>query len=228
MTDVERSAPTTPHGRADGPAPVLRRAAARAPLLDADRTHGRWPWLAAVAAPVATAALLSRPGALRADHRWALWSAPVALLWHQTEEWFLPGGFLPWMNRAVIGSDDDEFPITRRDGLLINVAVGWGLTAGAAAGGMRTPALGAAALSVDVANGLMHVGLALRDRRWNPGAATSALLFLPLGVAGLAAIARDPRGGRRPLAVGVAVGALSGAGTFVGMRAKLARRRRRG
>jgi hypothetical protein len=216
MTDVESSSSASRRPRA-----------ARGPLLDADRTHGRWPWLAAAAAPVATAALLSRRGELRADHRWALWSAPVALLWHQTEEWFLPGGFLPWMNREVIGSPDDEFPITRRDGLVINVAIGWGVTAGAAAGGMRTPALGAAALSVDVANGLLHVGFALRDRRWNPGAATSALLFLPLGVGGLVAIARDPRGGRRPVAVGLAVGALSGVGTFVGMRAKLARRRRR-
>ncbi|MBB4660894.1 hypothetical protein BDZ31_000467 [Conexibacter arvalis] len=193
-------------------------------LLDVDRTHGRWPWLAAAAAPLATAALAGRRGELGVDHRWALWSAPVALLWHQTEEWFLPGGFLPWFNREVIGSGADEFPITRRDGLVINVAIGWGLTGAAAVGGMRTPTVGAAALAVDVANGLMHVGLALRDRRWNPGAASSALLFLPLGVGGLAAIARDPRGGARPVAVGLAVGAASAVGTFAAMRARLARR----
>lgn len=195
--------------------------------LPADRTHGRWPYLAAAAAPVATAVVVARRDQLGEDVRWALWTAPAALLWHQTEEWFWPGGFLPWFNREVLGSDADEFPITRRGGLVINVAIGWGVTAAAARGGMRTPALGASALAVNVANGAMHVALAARRRRWNPGTVSSATLFLPLGVAGLVAIARDPRGGARSLAIGLAVGAASGAGTFAGMRARLARSRRR-
>jgi hypothetical protein len=180
-----------------------------------------------VAAPDATAVLVARREQLGDDVRWALWTAPAALLWHQTEEWFWPGGFLPWFNRQVIGSSEDEFPITRRGGLVINVGLGWGLTAAAARGGMRTPALGASALAVNVANGAMHVALATRARRWNPGAATSATLFLPLGVAGLVAIARDERGGVRPVAIGLAVGAASGAATFAGMRARLARSKRR-
>ena len=191
--------------------------------LDVDRTHGRWPWLAGAAAPAATALLAARRQSLGEDLRWALWSAPAALLWHQTEEWLWPGGFLPWMNREVIGSGADEFPITRRGGLVINVAIGWTLAGATAARGMRSPALGASALAVNVANGAMHVGLAARRRCWNPGAVTSATLFLPLGVAGLAAIARDPRGGARPVAIGLAVGAASGLGTFAGMRARLRR-----
>lgn len=188
-----------------------------------DRTHGRWPWLAAAAAPASTVALVAVRDRLGEDVRWALWTAPAALLWHQTEEWFWPGGFLPWFNREVIGSEQDEFPITRRGGLVINVAIGWGVTAAAARGGMRTPALGASALAVNVANGAMHVALAARRRERNPGAVSSALLFLPLGVAGLAAIARDPRGGARPVAIGLAVGAASGVGTFAAMRLRLAR-----
>ncbi|ADB48600.1 HXXEE domain-containing protein [Conexibacter woesei] len=189
----------------------------------ADRTHGRWPWLAAAAAPASTVALIAVRDRLGEDVRWALWTAPAALLWHQTEEWFWPGGFLPWFNREVIGSEQDEFPITRGGGLVINVAIGWGVTAAAARGGMRTPALGASALAVNVANGAMHVALAVRRRERNPGAVTSALLFLPLGVAGLAAIARDPRGGTRPVVIGLAVGAASGVGTFAAMRRRLAR-----
>lgn len=192
-----------------------------------DRTHGRWPYAAAAAAPLATAVLAARRGELRDDVRWALWSAPVALLWHQTEEWYRPGGFLPWFNREVLGADEDEFPIDRRAGFVINCAIGWGLTGAAAAGGMRTPAVGAAALGVDLANGLMHVGLAARARRPNPGTVTSALLFVPLGAAGLAAIGRHPQGGARPVAIGLAVGAASGLGTFAGMKARLAARRRR-
>lgn len=191
-----------------------------------DRTHGRWPWLAGAAAPAATALLIARRGQLGDDLRWATWTAPAALFWHQTEEWLWPGGFLPWMNREVIGAAEDEFPITRRDGLVINVAIGWTLAGATAARGMDAPALAASALAVNVANGAMHVGLAARRRRWNPGTVSSATLFLPLGIAGLVAIARDPRGGRRALRVGLAVGAASGIGTMAGMRARLRRARR--
>jgi hypothetical protein len=197
-------------------------------MPDFDRTHGRWPWLAGAAAPTATALLLARRSSLGEDLRWATATAPAALFWHQTEEWLWPGGFLPWMNRSVIGSAQDEFPITRLDGLAINVAIGWTLAGATAVRGIDAPALAASALAVNVANGAMHVGLAVRRRRWNPGTVTSATLFLPLGVAGLAALARDPRGGRRPLAIGLAVGAASGIGTMAGMRARLRRARRGG
>lgn len=194
--------------------------------LPADRTHGRWPYLAAAGAPLATAVVIARRDQLGDDVRWALWTAPAALLWHQTEEWFCPGGFLPWFNREVLGGDADEFPITRAGGLVINVVVGWGLMGAAAQRGMRAPTLAAAALAFNAANGAMHVTLAARRRRWNPGAVSSATLFLPLGVGGLAAIARDPRGGARPVAAGVAFGLASGVGLMAGMRARLARSRR--
>ena len=57
-------------------------------------THGRWPLVAAAALLPVTAAAVARP-ALR---------PLAALLWHQTEEWVCPGGFLPWINREVLGS----------------------------------------------------------------------------------------------------------------------------
>jgi hypothetical protein len=192
--------------------------------LPTDRTHGRWPYLAAAAAPIATAVVVARRDQLGEDLRWALWTMPPALLWHQTEEWFWPGGFLPWFNEEVLGSDDAEFPITRSGALVITCVVGWGLMGAAAHGGMRRPSLAASALAFNAANGAMHVTMAARARRWNPGAATSAALFLPLGIAGLVAIARDPRGGARPVAIGVAVGIASGVGLLRGMRARLARR----
>ncbi|HEX5145641.1 MAG TPA: hypothetical protein VFV85_01355, partial [Conexibacter sp.] len=63
-----------------------------------DRTHGHWPWLAAASAPPATALALARREWLAQELRWTLWLPLPALLWHQTEEWVWPGGFLPWMN----------------------------------------------------------------------------------------------------------------------------------
>lgn len=193
-----------------------------------DRTHGRWPWLAAAAAVPATAVLVARREQLAGDDgavRWLLWATLPAFFWHQTEEWVWPGGFLPWFNREVVGSDDDEFPITREGGLVINVGVGWGLAVASGALGMRAPALGATVLASDLANAGMHLGLAARRRSYNPGTLTSALVFVPLGVAGLAAIARHPRGGLKPTAAGLLGGALMGVGTITRMKRRLAKRR---
>jgi hypothetical protein len=193
-----------------------------------DRTHGRWPWLAASAAVPATAALVARRERLAGEDGaagWLLWATLPAFFWHQTEEWVWPGGFLPWFNREVVGSGEDEFPITRASGLAINVGMGWGLAVASGALGMRAPALGATVLASDLANAAMHLGLAARRRRYNPGTLTSALIFVPLGVAGLAAIARHPRGGAAPTAAGIAGGALMAVATMARMRRRLARRR---
>lgn len=191
----------------------------------ADRTHGRWPWLAAAAAPAATALALARRGWLADELRWTLWLPLPVLLWHQTEEWVWPGGFLPWMNREVIGAGEDEFPIDRRAGLLINGGVGWALSGAAIAAGVRRPATGATVLSMLVGNAAMHLGIAARRRRWNPGAATSAVALAPLGVAGLRALARDERAPSRQVAAGALAGVAGSVGMMGAMRLRLRRRR---
>lgn len=193
-----------------------------------ERTHGRWPWLAATAALPATAVLVARRDEIAGEDgavRWLIWATLPAFFWHQTEEWVWPGGFLPWFNREVTGSGEDEYPITRADGLAINTGFGWGLAVAAGTLGMHSPALAATVFASDVANAGMHLGKALGSRRYNPGTATSALVFVPLGVAGLAAIARHPRGGARPVAVGVAAGVGSGVGLLATMKRRVAKRR---
>jgi Protein of unknown function with HXXEE motif len=188
-----------------------------------DRTHGRWPWIAAAAAGPATAAALARRAWLAEELRWTLWAPLPVLLWHQTEEWVWPGGFLSWFNREVIGSDEDEFPIDRRAGLLINTGVGWALNGAAIAAGVRRPAVGASVLSLLVGNAAMHLAIAARTRRWNPGAATSAVALLPLGVAGLRALARDARAPTAQVAAGAAAGIAGSIGMMAAMRGRLKR-----
>ncbi|MDQ3875610.1 MAG: hypothetical protein M3322_08725, partial [Actinomycetota bacterium] len=62
--------------------------------LSKRETHERWPWLAAAAALPSSVALLARLS--RGDDlRWEFWAPLPALFWHQTEEWVVPGGFLP-------------------------------------------------------------------------------------------------------------------------------------
>jgi len=177
-----------------------------------DDTHGRWPWLAAGAAGPVTALAVRHPA-----------GRPLAaLLLHQTEEWFWPGGFLPRFNRQVLGSTEDEEPIDRRLGLFINVAFGWGLSAAAAAG-PRAAAPAALLYVSHLGNAALHVGWSLRARRYEPGLVTGLATLTPAAVVGLRALWTDPAASRRS----VVAGAVAGAAFSVALPALLKRRLRR-
>jgi hypothetical protein len=163
--------------------------------------HGRWPLAAAVgAAPVAIASV--REPKLR----------PLAvLLAHQTEEWVWPGGFLPWINREVLGGLDDELPLDRRAGLIINVGFGWVLSL-SILGGPRFAAPQAMLYASHVGNAGLHLGWAIGHRRYDPGLITGALGLLPVAVIGLKGLINDPEVDRRRLGAGIAAGAVFAAG----------------
>jgi uncharacterized protein with HXXEE motif len=158
-------------------------------------THGRWPLVAAAAVAPVTVAAVRRPE-LR---------PLAALLLHQTEEWVWPGGFLPWMNREVLGSDEDEFPLDRRLGLVINVGLGWGASLGTMAGpGAAAPS---ALLYVShLGNVVLHAQWAVRHRRYDPGLLTALGTLAPTAVVGLRALGADRRVSRVALATGAAAG----------------------
>jgi hypothetical protein len=192
-------------------------------LFDPSRTHGHWPWAAAALAPLATALAWREREQLTADDAWVFWLPVPALLWHQTEEWFAPGGFLPWFNREVLGSDEDEFPISRTLGLGINVGLGWGGALAAGLAGPRAPGLAAWMHAMNLGNVAVHAGAAARERRWNPGLATAAGLFAPLGIVALERLALRRPGG---VALGVVAGAAMSAGAFLGLRRRVSVRSR--
>jgi Protein of unknown function with HXXEE motif len=158
-------------------------------------THGRWPLLAAAGAPAVSVLATRRPAL-------APWAA---LLWHQTEEWVWPGGFLPWMNREVLGSDADEFPLDRRLGFVINVVFGWGSSLAAAAG-PRGAAPAALLYTSNLGNVVLHLSWSARHRRYDPGLVTAIGTLLPTGLAGLNALWSDDEVARRDLSVGIVGG----------------------
>jgi hypothetical protein len=180
--------------------------------------HGRWPLAAAAAAPPVTAVMLARREDFVAGGAWMSWLPLPALLWHQAEEWVRPGGFLPWFNREVMDSGEDEFPITRRDGLLINAGLGWGLAL--ATGLSRSPALASCQLAMDLANAGLHGSQLVLRRRYNPGSVTALVMFVPLGIAGLRRLLR--REPRREVLAGAAAGLVASAGLMVAMRRRAA------
>lgn len=181
---------------------LARRAPERSTIGDmALDTHGRWP-LAGAIGLVPVTAMASRRPELR----------PLsALLWHQTEEWVWPGAFLPWINREVLGSDQDEFPIDRRTGFFINVAFGWGLSVAAMAGA-RAAAPAAILYVSHLGNAVLHTSWAIRNRRYDPGSVTAIVALSPVAITGLRRLASDPATSRRELYGGIAGGAVLSAG----------------
>ncbi len=175
-------------------------------------THGRWPLIGTAALVPVTAASISNP-----DLR-----PLAALLAHQTEEWVWPGGFLPWINREVLESGEDEFPLDRRFGLAINVGFGWLLSLTVLAG----PAVAAPQAMLytsHLGNAGLHIGWAIRNRRYDPGLVTGALALLPVGLSGLRRLIRDPAA--RPSEIGA--GVLAGVAFAAGMAPFFKRRLKR-
>ncbi len=160
-------------------------------------TYGRWPWAAAATAGPAWALAAAGRQALSKDGGWVAGLALPILVSHQTEEWVWPGGFLPFCNEQLLGSDRPNWPLTERDAFHVNVSVGWSTAIVGALLWRRTPALAAGVLWIEAANAAMHVGMAARLRRYNPGVATAALLMAPHAIAGACQIARSGRMSRR-------------------------------
>lgn len=85
-----------------------------------------------------------------------------------------------------------------------------------------SPALGLIAVYLTVLNGLLHLGMALAMRRYNPGLWTSAVLFLPIGGYALYLLSRLPDATLGAHALGLGVAILIHALIIVFIRARLA------
>src|SRR3954471_24869647 len=109
-----------------------------------------------------------------------------------------PGGFLPWMNREVLGSGEDEFPLDPRMGLVINVGLGWGTSLGTLAG-PHAAAPSAFLYISHLGNVAVHVQSAARYRRYDPSLLTALLTLAPAAVIALHA---DPEVSRVALVAG--------------------------
>jgi hypothetical protein len=129
----------------------------------------------------------------------------AALLWHQTEEWVWPGSFLPWINRSVLGSEQDEFPIDRRLGFIINVVLGWGGSLAATKPSIAGAPVTALYVS-HFSNVALHVSWAVRHRRYDPGVVTAVAALAPAGAVGLRQLQADPLVPTRAIRQGVVQG----------------------
>jgi hypothetical protein len=162
----------------------------------------QWRFVGAgLLAPV-TAASLRRPE----------WRPLAALLWHQTEEWVWPGGFKRWINREVIGSDEDDFPLDARVGFVVNVAIGWSCSLLA-----RHPAPATFLYVTHLGNAGLHAGWAVRHRRYDPGLVTAVACLAPVAVTGLRELWRE----RAISRAGAIAGIVGGAGLAPLLKARI-------
>jgi len=186
-------------------------------------THGRWPWgAAALVAPTWGAALAKRD-ALRDGDAWvAVLGLPI-LVAHQTEEWVRPGGFLPFCNERLLGSDRPTWPLTERDGFHVNVTAGWGTAIAAAVLWRRSAAPATVVLWAEAGNAAMHAGMALRARRYNPGLVTAVGLMGVHAAASRRALHRSGRLGRREEVLAAALGIGLSAGLPLAMKLRMRR-----
>ncbi len=147
-----------------------------------------------------------------------LWLSLLSLFAHQVEEWRWPGWFPGMLNVVLFRSSDPwRFPLNVRSGLVVNVVVGWASYLVAALLGERALWLALATIMVSLGNCVLHLAvIPIRGRMaYNPGMATSLLLFVPL-VAWFCVEAL-PRMPGAEVAVGVVVGLVLNIGGVVGI-----------
>ena len=184
-------------------------------------THGRWPWAAAALVGPAWATVLAHRKTLREGDAWVAALGLPILFTHQTEEWVRPGGFLPFCNERLLGSERPTWPLTERDGFHVNVTLGWGSAILAAATWNRTAAPAAFVLWAEAGNALMHTTMALRERRYNPGLATATLLMGTHAASGAAALHRSGRLSRRGARLAAAAGIAFSVGLPLAMKLRM-------
>lgn len=109
----------------------------------------------------------------------------VSLLFHEVEEYVWPGKFPRTINSILFKSKiPDRYPLNSQISFVVNVVFGWSIYLLAIFLGPEYVWLAVVSVMVSVGNIFIHVILlnVCGKRLYNPGMATSVLLFLPISV----------------------------------------------
>jgi hypothetical protein len=125
------------------------------------------------------------------------WTLPILLVYlqlpiymlHQLEE-HAGDRFRKFANAQLAGGRD---ALTTAAVIVINVPLVWGVDlASLYLARFVEPGLGLIAVYLTVVNGIVHIVAALVGRLYNPGLATAAALFIPVGLWALVVLAGTP------------------------------------
>jgi hypothetical protein len=146
------------------------------PLAFVSRNWQKWlPVLILACAAIWTLSFYSKPTSEQSIFAAML----IVYMVHQVEEHLWPGGFRQFANFRVFKSGQDDWPVDEGGIALINVGYVWLPIALAAVfpGPLRW--LGLCWIGGTLINAITHIAMAVRLRMYNPGLATSIVLFLP-------------------------------------------------
>ena len=111
-----------------------------------------------------------------------IWIQFVVYLFHQFEEYILPGGFVEFFNKKALGSTNNKFPLNDTASFWINIPiifVAYPLSAVLA--GSIDLSIGIWTAYFSIINALSHVGMYFKYR-YNPGLIVSVFLNIPVGI----------------------------------------------
>lgn len=165
--------------------------------------HKNWPKMGMAAAFFIALLLFFYPGSTPWGFQWLFWLHVPVYMVHQFEEYVFPGGFKESLNQ-ILGSASSDFPATDERVFWINVPLVWVALPVAAIVGLRFIILPASLMVVSLVNGLLHVGMGIRQRAYHPGILASAFLNIPLGGYTLYRLAQT--GTMAPIQLAIAAG----------------------
>jgi hypothetical protein len=111
-----------------------------------------------------------------------IWIQFVVYLFHQFEEYVLPGGFLEFLNKKTLGSQKSDFPADKKFSFWINIPIIFiGYPLSAILSGHIDISIGIWTAYFSIINAMSHVGMFFKYR-YNPGFFVSLFLNIPIGV----------------------------------------------
>ncbi len=111
-----------------------------------------------------------------------IWLQTVVYLFHQFEEYILPGGFVAFFNTNLLGSKQTEFPLDKKASFWINIPIIFiGFPISAILAGYIDISIGVWTVYFSIINAISHVIIFFRFR-YNPGFFVSLFLNIPVGL----------------------------------------------
>ncbi|WP_100925218.1 HXXEE domain-containing protein [Tenacibaculum sp. SZ-18] len=111
-----------------------------------------------------------------------IWLQFVIYLVHQFEEYVLPGGFLEFLNKELLGSAESDFPADKKFSFWINIPIIFvGYPVSAILSGYIDLSIGIWTAYFSIINAMSHVGMFLKHK-YNPGFFISLFLNIPVGI----------------------------------------------
>ena len=147
-----------------------------------------------------------------------VWATLPVYFLHQFEEYVLPGGFVKWFNHRIMESTRDDWPLTPRASLWINVPI---IFIAFPIGGILASEVnlkyGLWMAYFGVVNSLGHVLFGFAFKGYNPGLVVSAVLNIPIGIWAIAYLTSNDLVSTTANVVGLLIGiALQAAVMFYG------------